>query len=659
MTSLRFVPVVLPGLILAFVSAACGSKTNDPTDPNTASPNDKDSGADAAEAGLDGNVESPSDGGEKADGGAVTVTGDFCVEDGWCWQRPLPFGASLASAWGSGPNDVWAVGARGTIVHYDGTAWKIVPSGTHVDLTCVSGTSGSDVWAVGARGTLLHFDGATWSPKTSPTTQPLSGVHAVSASDVYVVGDADTRMHFDGTTWSILPTVYPSAATRPNQNGVWASTTGEVWSVGEPYLMTVPHRTGGTWTTTEVEYTSSSSTSFRSVWGSNANDVWMTGDPGGVGALQHWNGTKWSNVYPPSASLFAAPALTVTGSGPKDVWFFGGWQGSGHWDGTAFVPQPDLQYEYLTGGWVHPSGEGWAIGYGGRLAHKTSLNGGWTFTSGSPHGAYDSLARIFVINDSDIWSVGRLSLVHWNGTEWSDVPAANTVYRQEFDDVWGSGPNDVWATSWGSDAPDNLQHWNGTEWTVTPHPGPNYLDAIWGSAANDVWVSCDGGGMHFDGAAWTATASGPGGQTIHGSAKNDVWSAGENGVIRHFDGTSWTNKTSGTTDDLYAVRAFGPNDAWVAGANGAIRHWNGVAWSAVPAPPFDTTMYNARSITDLAGASSNDLWAATSTGEIFHWNGTTWTRSAWLAVGLSSIARTPSGALLAAGGNGAILRRGP
>jgi len=91
------------------------------------------------------------------------------------------------------------------------------------------------------------------------------------------------------------------------------------------------------------------------------------------------------------------------------------------------------------------------------MAHKTRLAGGWTFVSGSPSGGYDSLGHVAVLSENDAWAVGRLSIAHWNGTTFKDVDPATTNYRQEFNSVWGSGPNDVWATSWGSSSPDNLQ----------------------------------------------------------------------------------------------------------------------------------------------------------------------------------------------------------
>jgi hypothetical protein len=39
-------------------------------------------------------------------------------------------GAHLMSVWGTSSNDVYAVGSNGTILHYDGTAWSQMASGT-------------------------------------------------------------------------------------------------------------------------------------------------------------------------------------------------------------------------------------------------------------------------------------------------------------------------------------------------------------------------------------------------------------------------------------------------------------------------------------------------------------------------------------------------
>ena len=113
------------------------------------------------------------------------------------------------AVWGSSASDVFAVGQVGTILHYDGTSWKPMTSGTtaapqrrvgelgerrlrrranrapsstttaragsrmslghHRALTGVWGSSASDVFAVGCRGTILHYDGTSWRPLDSGT----------------------------------------------------------------------------------------------------------------------------------------------------------------------------------------------------------------------------------------------------------------------------------------------------------------------------------------------------------------------------------------------------------------------------------------------------------------------------------------------------------
>jgi len=41
----------------------------------------------------------------------------LCNPGGFCWENPLPQGNDLYRAWGRAPNDVWFVGAYGTLLH--------------------------------------------------------------------------------------------------------------------------------------------------------------------------------------------------------------------------------------------------------------------------------------------------------------------------------------------------------------------------------------------------------------------------------------------------------------------------------------------------------------------------------------------------------------
>ena len=61
--------------------------------------------------------------------------------------------SSLSGIWGSGPNDIWAVGG---VVHWNGSAWAAVSSGTTRGMSGIWGSGPDDLWAVGDGGTILR-----------------------------------------------------------------------------------------------------------------------------------------------------------------------------------------------------------------------------------------------------------------------------------------------------------------------------------------------------------------------------------------------------------------------------------------------------------------------------------------------------------------------
>jgi len=119
---------------------------------------------------------------------------------------------------GTSSTDTWAVGVaviggvdQTLALHWNGTTWTRVttpnltgdPGDPPVsnDLVGVAGTSASDTWAVGSGGTqtlLLHWDGSAWTIVPSPApgaNSQLFAVAASSASNIWAVGEFS-----DGTT---------------------------------------------------------------------------------------------------------------------------------------------------------------------------------------------------------------------------------------------------------------------------------------------------------------------------------------------------------------------------------------------------------------------------------------------------------------------------
>ncbi|MBN2362083.1 MAG: hypothetical protein JXR83_21710 [Deltaproteobacteria bacterium] len=136
------------------------------------------------------------------------------VEPLWTMDQPFPEIAHLNGVWGYTHDDVWAVGAKGAIVHYDGTAWTKVPAPTDADLYDIDGSEDmqdgdKDIYAVGASGTIIHWDGTVWMLESnSPPVYPpildprdlsggtvhstLMGVWHGRRDGIYVVGERGT-----------------------------------------------------------------------------------------------------------------------------------------------------------------------------------------------------------------------------------------------------------------------------------------------------------------------------------------------------------------------------------------------------------------------------------------------------------------------------------
>jgi hypothetical protein len=81
---------------------------------------------------------------------------------------------NVVDVWGTGPDDIYAVGFNGNIIHFDGAEWTPMESGTEENLEGVWGyvlkdelgaVTRTDVFAVGHNGTILRYDGVSWQPQ--------------------------------------------------------------------------------------------------------------------------------------------------------------------------------------------------------------------------------------------------------------------------------------------------------------------------------------------------------------------------------------------------------------------------------------------------------------------------------------------------------------
>src|SRR5215472_4972187 len=293
------------------------------------------------------------------------------------------FGVAATSA-----RNAWAVGqdvdhGKTIILHWNGTAWKRVPSPTPKGggaLYAVAATSASSAWAVGGsdnppgKTEILHWNGTAWKRVPSPTPKgggALFGVAATSASSAWAVGCAGNCfqgfggiktliLHWNGTAWKRVPS--PSPGPGSALSSVAATSASNAWAVGctafcflsSASPQTVILRWNGTAWKRVPSPGLAKVGALNGIAATSASNAWAVGCAGhcfGPMATTktmtvRWNGTAWKQVPSPSPagdSVLTAVAATSTGN----AWAVGYTRKSGktlieRWNGTAWkqVPSP-------------------------------------------------------------------------------------------------------------------------------------------------------------------------------------------------------------------------------------------------------------------------------------------------------------------------------
>lgn len=172
---------------------------------------------------------------------AVGSTGVILRYNGSAWsQMARPVTETLEDIWGSASNNVFAVGSPRrvgstryyTIVLWNGSIWSVmttpdVPVGKSGRLRSVWGSSGTDVFAVGDDGVVLHYNGSVWAVMTSGTSDAFYGVWGSSANNVYAVGLFGTILRYNGSSWSAVD---PSGSISGEKTGLWNAVTDLAFS---------------------------------------------------------------------------------------------------------------------------------------------------------------------------------------------------------------------------------------------------------------------------------------------------------------------------------------------------------------------------------------------------------------------------------------------
>ncbi|MDP9329709.1 MAG: hypothetical protein M3P11_03560 [Actinomycetota bacterium] len=308
--------------------------------------------------------------------------------------------------------------------------------------------------------------------------------------------------------------------------------------------------------------------------------------------------------------------------------------------------------------------------------------------SPNPGASRNELRGVDAVSSSDVWAVGnylndtasayQALIIHWNGTEWSQVTSPDpSSTENDLLGVSAISSSNAWAvgtyftTIWNT----LILHWDGATWSQVTSPNPslnvNGLSAVTAISASNVWavgtyyndstLKTDTLVLHWNGTKWSKAQS-PNPSAVNALygvsafSSSDVWAVGSQSssnepgspsytLVLHWNGTKWSKvaspRPSSTFNVVRGVSAVDGSNAWAVGSyiNDAssildtlILRWNGARWSKATSPNPGSSD---NSLSGVSALSTSDAWAVGSyytlagyQALILHWNGTRWSKSA-------------------------------
>lgn len=392
----------------------------------------------------------------------------------------------LNGVW-SGDNVVYVVGANGEVVRRTAGVWTrvVVPSAEL--LYGVHGNNAADVVVVGANGTLMRWNGTAWSVLGvggfSGNVYQISGSTA-NAGRRYFVGDGGLGQ-LDAGTATVVSTPYA-----PQLYGVSFDAAGAVWTSGaRGIVMRSADGAGTPYTTNNL------SPDLFDVWTTAGNNAFAVGE---FGSIYRWNGSTWTRLASPTqATLTATWALS-----PTDA-FVGGERGTMlRWNGTTWSPMTFPSQSTVSSLWGTTSANVYATTRGGEVLR---FNGtAWTVltTAAAP------LWALFGASDADVYVAGENGLaLRLTGSTFAPLvaPAPATLAG-----LWLTGSANVVAVGANASATVGVAYrFNGTAWGALQPGATPGLTSVWGPSEFDLYATGDAGTLlRFNGNSWSAMATG-------------------------------------------------------------------------------------------------------------------------------------------------------
>lgn len=513
----------------------------------------------------------------------------LCIDSHFCWENPRPQPRLLQRIRGTGPNDIWVVGESGTAMHFDGSAWRFVPTTDYTLWFGFYSRAPNQAWVVGSSGTIMYWDGTRFTTQAHPgdPSRALLGVWGIG-STVWVVGGYGTILKWDGTAWTSM-----ISGTTEDLFSIWGSSENDVWVVGRGG---VACHYGGSAFTCKKEFNAAA----FAVTGTSRDNVWALGS--GDQAWR-WDGTKWN------ASPRAAPGVSIWDAiafSPNDVRAVDQDGNLHRFNGTTWTASP-LGAGILVSLWGASSNDLYAVGLHGQIHHYDGTT--WQPRSA---GFLSDITAMWGSSDRDVWIFTADSKAHhFDGVMWSEVLLPSVGYS-----AGGRAANDLWVGSDGG----RVLHYDGSRFTVMDPgvPGEKF-QGLYAAAADRVVFGGNSSVVIWDGARFvkTFTLTYPA-TKVWAANSNDIWIGLPGCQYYRYDGAKFTlGAVPSCTGNVNGISGSSASDVYVsADSSAAIFHFDGSVFKTVTLPTtgFVTSLF----------ATKTRVFATTNGFQIVTGHGTTW-----------------------------------
>ncbi len=600
----------------------------------------------------------------------------LCSPEGWCWENPLPQGYTLNAGFRLDARHTWFVGENRTVLRYDGEqlVQETPAEAPGSTLNDVHGTAPDEVYAVGRNGLILHRVDGRWEVESIfPTSSAtLRAVWSLGGGQALAGGSG-------GAVFYRVPGAQPGDRWRQVTQTLGSDVVDlAVDSAGVAFALT---RTAGlfqssgdysTWTLLDVPpfvearqvlvrdgalYLSGSDGSGRTlqrrtlgedagytalvtgastptqlladgelVWGVTGGGV-ITVARDDTSQSRSFNDGQWAGgalVGPGAAmvvglhgamGLVRADAGTLLLSTPRSA--------RGNNIGGLCGSSPEVMFAAAGREGTSCTGE-CLVRFARREASAAGVRWQW---EEARLGGSSQLHACFALGPEDFWMPGDDSkFVYWGdgpdaGWGWGDFTG---TYSGVYTAGWGQPDAGYYFTRTSSRSltwsPTGRTGWQGVPVGLSPDAGPT-LRGVWGVGGDDiVTVGQAGTVSRFDGTSWVSAANVASTDflAVHGARLADgtrrYVAVGTNGVLL-------SNLGDGGPSVTTVGAGFTFRQAWVSGASGAA--WavgnapDGGAWvvhSALDQPWNGVPFVSSRQLTGVFGFDEADggqsLWVA-------------------------------------------------